>query len=267
MVRLKNIDLMVILTIIAANIVCIFLSIHVTAIGIALALPLVFLFPGYVVTEVLSFKRPLNTTYRTILSIGLSLAIDILSGFLLNLLPIGLRAVSWIVLLGLLTVIFSLLLAFLRRGVPVNERYIPAIHFRFHEYALVGLAVLIVVLSLQYAAQGVVQQPHQGFTQLWLLPPQTEKSCALRLGVRSFESTSTTYMVMTKENGKQVSVQSSIVLAPQQEWDSAVAVPATATTNVSVDVSLYRADRPGEVYRDVHMVVHTVKGKNVVCAS
>ncbi len=265
--RLKNIDLIVILTIVAATIVCVFLPIHVTAIGIALALPLVFLFPGYVVTEVLSYKRPLNTTYLAILSIGLSLAIDILSGFLLNLLPVGLRAVSWIVLLGLLTVIFALLLAFLRRGAPINESSIPAIRFRVHEYALVGLAVLIIVLSLQYAVQGVVQQPHQGFTQLWLLPPQTAKSCVLRLGVRSFESTSTTYMVTTRENGKQVNVQSSIVLAPQQEWDSAVAIPATATTDVAVDVSLYRADRPGAVYRDVHMIVHNVKGKNAVCAS
>ena len=263
--RLKNIDLMVILTIVAANIVCVFLSIHVTAIGVALALPLVFLFPGYVVTEVLSYKRPLNTTYRAILSIGLSLAIDILSGFLLNLFPLGLRAVSWIVLLGLLTVICSLLLAFLRRGAPVNERRISAIRFRLHEYALVVLAVLIIVLSLQYAAQGVAQQPHQGFTQLWLLPPQTAKSCTLRLGVRSFESTSTTYVVMTRENGKQVDVQSSIVLAPQQEWDSVIAIPAT--TGVSVEVSLYRANRPGAVYRDVHMIVHNVKGKNAVCAS
>ncbi len=263
--RLKNIDLMVILTIVAANIVCVFLPIHVTAIGIALALPLVFLFPGYIVTEVLSYKRPLNTTYLAILSIGLSLAIDILSGFLLNLFPPGLRAVSWIVLLGLLTVTCSLLLAFLRRGVPVNERRIAAIQFRLHEYALVGLAVLIIVLSLQYAAQGVAQQPHQGFTQLWLLPAQTEKSCALRLGVRSFESTSTTYVLMTRENGKQVGVQSSIVLTPQEEWDSAITLPTTAS--VSVEVSLYRADKPGEVYREVHMVVHPVKGKNVVCAS
>ena len=59
--RLKNIDLIVILTIVVSNIVCVFFPIHATAIRVALAVPLVFLLPGYVVHEVFSHKRPLNT--------------------------------------------------------------------------------------------------------------------------------------------------------------------------------------------------------------
>ena len=93
-------------------------------------------------------------------------------------------------ILGLLTVIFSLLLAFLRRGASTNERRISAIHFRLHEYVLIGLAYAHNILSLQYAIRGVVQQPHQGFTQLWLLPPRPKKAVHCVLGVRSFESTS-----------------------------------------------------------------------------
>jgi len=258
-VRLKNIDLVVILTIVALNIVYVLLPIHVTVIGVVLALPLVFLLPGYVVTEILSYKRALNTTYSAIFSVGLSLAIDILGGFILNVFTMGLRAVSWVVLLGLLTVAFSLLTAFLRRGSHINERRMPVLHLRIHEYIVVGFAILVVVLSLHYSVTGVVQQPHMGFTQLWLLPAQSEKSCTLRLGVRSFESTSTMYVVVMKENDKEVGVRSSIVLAPQEEWDSAVPLAATTTDGISIKVSLYKAGKPENVYREVHIMMQNMR--------
>ena len=270
MIKLKNLDLLVILTIVALNIVNVLLSLHISVISIAIALPLVFLLPSYVVTEVLLFKRPLNTTYCAILSIELSLAIDILGGFLLNIFVIGLRRISWIVLIGLLIVVFSLILAFLRREASSSGSHKPILQFRVYDYVFIGVAVLVIVLSLQYSARGVEQQPHQGFTQLWLLPQQSRKSCTIWLGVHSFEVTSMTYLIKLKENGKQAEMQSPITLAPQEEWDQAIALSIDTVGDIPVEVSLYKADRPRDVYREVHMVVHSVrgtKGKNVVCGT
>lgn len=268
--RLKNADLIVIVVIAALNIVWVLLSAHSTIIGIILALPLVFVLPGYAVTEALAYNRSLSVTYRALLSLGLSLAIDILSGFVLNMFSVGLRALSWVVLLGLLIVVFSLLVAYLRRKSSADERRLLAFRFRIYDYLLAGLALLMVVLSLQYSATSVEQPPHAGFTQLWMLPPQTTKNCTVRLGVRSFESTSTTYHIMMKENGIQVGIWSPIVLTPQEEWDHVVTIPTLSASSVSVEVSLYKADRPEKVYREVHLVLKNVeeeRGKNTICGA
>src|SRR2546425_9981556 len=118
--RLKNLDLIAAVTIAAMNVLWALLPYHIIVIGIILVLPLVFVLPGYTLTEALLRSRSHDAFNRLVFSISLSLAIDILSGFILNLLPMGLQAKSWAVLLGLLTALFSLLAAYLRRGVSDN---------------------------------------------------------------------------------------------------------------------------------------------------
>src|SRR6266496_604679 len=117
--RLKNLDLIVTLIIVVLNVIWVLLPSHLPVIGIILSLPLVFVLPGYTLTEALFRKRLLETSHHLVLSIGLSLAIDLLGGLILNLLPIGLKGISWAVLLGLLTTIFSLLVGYLRRRTPM----------------------------------------------------------------------------------------------------------------------------------------------------
>src|SRR5438067_8230566 len=107
--RLKHLDLIVTITLAAMNVIWALLPSRIPLVGIVLALPLVFVLPGYTLTEVLLRKRSFNTSNRLLFSIGLSLAIAILSGFILNLLPGGLQAISWALWLGLFTVVFSLL--------------------------------------------------------------------------------------------------------------------------------------------------------------
>src|SRR2546421_3393064 len=115
--RLKNLDLIVTITIAAINVVWTLLPSRTPVIGIILALPLVFVLPGYTLTGVMFHKRSLDASHRLLLSLGLSLAIDVLSGLILNLFPAGLQVGSWAMLLGLLATAFSLLLAYLRREV------------------------------------------------------------------------------------------------------------------------------------------------------
>src|SRR3989442_14452354 len=86
-----------------------------SVVGIILALPLVLLLPGYTLTEALFPKRPFGAAQRLTLSLGLSLAITILSGFVLNLLPQGLGPLSWAGFLGLLIGSFSLVAVYRRR--------------------------------------------------------------------------------------------------------------------------------------------------------
>ncbi len=113
--RLKSPDLIVISAISLANIGWTFLPFRLPVIGTALALPLIFLAPGYTVTGALFHRRSLDSAYRLLLSLGISISIVIAGGLLLNLLPVGLRPSSWSLLLACLTLVCAALVAYLRR--------------------------------------------------------------------------------------------------------------------------------------------------------
>ena len=254
--RQKPLDLIVITILAVLNVVFALLPIHNLVIGIALALPLVFISPGYALTEALFHKRSLDASHRFLLSLGLSLVTDVLCGLILNLLPAGFKAGSWATLLGLLTAVLSLLATFLRKQEPANGRHPMRFHLPIYGGVLFGLAISIAVASILYAYIGVQQQPHPGFTQFWMLPSvQTGKKCAVRLGVNSFESTSVTYRIAMTINGTEVTSWPSILLAPQQEWNRVVSVTAATSVSVFIDARLYRLDKPGTLYREVRVTM------------
>src|ERR1700676_5175553 len=159
--RRNNLDLLVIAFIAVLNIVWALLPNRPALIGTILALPLVFVLPGYTLTEALFYQKMLNGTHRLVLSLGLSLALAILGGLLLNVLPIGLQAQSWAMFLGLITTVFSLVAAYFRRGVQLTGTRRLRLGFSIPAY-LVVLAITMAILSVLYAGIGVEQQPHPG---------------------------------------------------------------------------------------------------------
>ncbi|HEY6287409.1 MAG TPA: DUF1616 domain-containing protein, partial [Ktedonobacteraceae bacterium] len=193
--------------------------------------------------------------------LGFSLTLAILGGLMLNVLPGGLQALSWAVFLGLLTTVFALFAAYLRRRVPEREVQVQGtrpqmLGLNVSTY-LVGLAITMAILSVLYAVIGVEQQPHPGFTQLWMLPAsQTGTSDVVRLGVRNFEATAVTYRVTITMNGKLVRTWSSVVLQPEQTWNQVVPIPSSGAHSVYIEALLYRLDQPHSVYRNVHLTLH-----------
>lgn len=258
--RLKPLDLVVTAVIAALNVTLVLFPIHASVIRIILALPLVLVLPGYTLSEVLFRKRSLDASERLLFSLGLSLAIDILGGLFLNILPVGLQAASWAALLGMLTLIFSLLVAYLRRGVPVGGVQLSRVRLAIYPGIVFALAVAVAIVAVVYAAYGAAHQPSPGFTQLWMLPEVSAgKSCAVRLGVQSFESAFVTYRLAMTANGDSVATWSSLSLAPQEEWVHLVPITPSASDNIYVDVRLYQADKPVTVYREVHLTFSNVR--------
>ncbi len=116
--RFKNLDLIIIMAIVLANVLWIQLPDHPLLPGIILALPLALFLPGYAITQTLfrnhasgqtsrlsshltiqpdlQTDRPITNIDQILLSFGLSMTIDVLLGFGLNFLPIGLGSLSWI---------------------------------------------------------------------------------------------------------------------------------------------------------------------------
>jgi hypothetical protein len=258
LMRLKHLDLILIVTVALMNVIWALLPYHLSIIGTVLALPLVFLLPGYALTEFLVHKLSLDLLRRFIFSIGLSIAMDIIIGFIMNSFSFGLRAISWSVFLGLMTVFLSLTIVYFREKYSFEYLKLPKFHFRIYEYVLIGLSLLTIVLSIWYSAINVLQQPHTFFTELWMQSSkESNNTCDIHLGVQSFEITSVRYRIVMSENGTQVNVWQPVILAPQQEWNRSVVMSPNFTNTVYVEVKLYKIDQPETVYRDVHITLNT----------
>jgi uncharacterized membrane protein len=283
----KNLDLFVAIIIVALNIVWVQVPGRSVIISVVLVLPLVFFLSGYALTQLLFRKKslrdgsdqtparleavkhgsdslntlklghPIGGADEIILSLGLSMAIDILVGFGLNILPIGLQALSWTFSLGILTVFFALIALFRRRRDVVIAAKVLRPRITLPDVLFLLLAAFIVGNSLWLAVVRT-SQTQSSFTQFWMLPAnQTSKTCAVSLGIQSFEASPVTYTVsMTVNNTSVASNTSSILLAPQQKWVQLLPVTPEGQNDLRIEAQLYKIAQPDTIYRDVHLTFH-----------
>lgn len=271
--RLKNFDLTGAIVLAVVNIGWVQLPDRPLMIGIVLAIPLILFLPGYVITQSLfhnqlpkparnlilrpSLKmgQPIGPTDYIILSIGLSLAIDVLVGFVLDVFPFGLQAQSWTVSLGLVITVFALLAAYLRRHNRVKTGSMPKPHLTIHDGSLFGLAILVAAAAILFSIIRPQATPSD-FTQFWMLQStRISDSCAVLVGVQSYEATPATYRVVVTVNGGLIDSWSSIVLAPQEKWDQTVSIRFRSATPVEIDARLYRTDESDSIYRETHLTL------------
>lgn len=254
--RQRNKDLLLILIIAIVNMVWAYLPTHFVIIGIVLALPLMFLAPGYLLIEILSQKREHDGTTYLLLSIGLSLSIDILCGFLLNFIPAGLTPTTWGIFLAALTMACALLCMVRRRRwqIPVDQRQkdLPT----RYEFLLLTVIVYLVIFAFIYTTSNIENQKNQGSTQFWLLLDNHQShDCAVLLGIESNQAATTTYQVEVKENNQYAAHWSSITLASQQKWQERlpIAINHAQTPPLQIEADLYRQQEPASVYRTAQL--------------
>src|SRR5579864_1977842 len=192
--RLRNIDLIVAMCYVVATMGWALIPNRPLIVGILLAVPLVFVLPGYMLAQVLLRKpsaeqcssssaglilppslkigRPFGVFDLIVFSLGLSLVIDVVTGFLLNLIPVGLQWQSWTLSLGFVTEVFTLLVALLRRrqgqGQPVKKKDTTARRVPLKEGALLGSALAVAALAF-WLSLTRPPQPQPVFTQFWML--------------------------------------------------------------------------------------------------
>jgi len=225
-------------------------------VGRILTLPLVFVLPGYALTSALFPGQALELPKRLVFSLGLSLAMVVLGGFLLNLTPTGLQASTWALLLGGIT-LAACVVTFIRRrrqGIPVAEwqgGWSPG--FSLRQGLLLGMAALIVCGAFAVSIIGAEQQPHPGFTELWILPAGgANAKNAVSLGVSNMESAMMEYRLAVKVDGKVVKEWLSIDLNPNEKWNVTLQLPQLNLSGaIKVEADLYRANAPASIYRYV----------------
>jgi uncharacterized membrane protein len=254
--RQKNKDLFLILIMAIVDVVWAYLPTHFVVVGIVLALPLILLAPGYLLIEILTPKREHDGTTQLLFSIGLSLSVDVLCGFLLNIIPTGLTPITWGVSLAVLTMTGTLLCMVKRRRWQVHvdqkRKDLPT----RYEFLFLTLTIYVVIFAFIYTTNAITYQKYQGFTQFWLLLDKHQPHiCAIRLGIDSSEIVTTTYQVELKENNQHAAHWSSITLAPQQKWQGQlpIAINHAPTTQLQIEADLYRQQEPSSVYRTVQL--------------
>ena len=248
-----SLDIFAVISITLISVILAFIVPSDNVVGRIWILPLVLVLPGYALMCALFAKQTPGIAERFIFSLGLSLSIVILCGLLLNVTPFGLRAGSWAVLLGSITIGASAIALMRRRGQSGLAYGWPGIGFNFRQGLLLGLAALILGGAVAVSIIGSQQQPRPGFTQLWILPVSgTNAKNTIRLGVTSMESTAMSYRLDVNIDGKVVKEWPAIALNPNEKWQVTFVLPPTTSTGMKkVEADLYRSDSTRTIYRHV----------------
>lgn len=242
-------DLLLIIAVTGFSTALVFAHAGNTFLRLLLAVPCVFLFPGYALMMAFFPTNAWGKAERITFSLGLSLAVSILGGLVLNWTPWGLSAEGWALWLGLGTMGVSILAVWRRRAVPMVQP------FRFRmpkvEEALLAFAGLVFIAAVQVARLGALQQPVAGFTQLWLLPDDKMNPQAIRMGVNNMENVPMHYRLCLQIDAQPVGACTAIDLAVDERWETTAALPQSSEQARTVEAMLYRTDAPETVYRRV----------------
>lgn len=191
----------------------------------ALALVAALLAPGYVWGRVLFGRRPIPETDRVVFALGLSLASFVIGAFALNWTPWGLQRATWATWF-VLTVVGGILVLLARGDVPTA----PSAAARSAAAALRGSArevvAAIALLGMAYAVSyvGVVRQPHDGFTQAWIVPIEGRGAATAAFGLRNHEDGPRRYQVEVWWNETLQRRFDDILLRPGDAWTEELTV-------------------------------------------
>ena len=206
--------------------------------------------PGYVFMTALIPQT--DQVVSLLLSLVLSLSIDILGAFILNFTPWGLQPVSWSVLLGVLILVGSFGAALRRRNTieQATAPKIPSPPLTWKNGLIFGLAALVAVIGIGLVLQNE-SKVRVEFTQLWAIPADENGAYVLNIGIKNLERQTMNYDLYADEDGLKVQDWPKIVLAPGETWTGQLAF-SKRPQNV-VQLSLTRLDAPSNVYRMVQV--------------
>jgi Protein of unknown function (DUF1616) len=195
-------------------------------------LPLVLILPGYALgTLVLpaGSARPPHIgplLWRVMWVPGLSLAVTVFCGLVLNLMPVGLTRVSWTIALTAVTLVALAASTWLDGHRSAQDPAIPQTRAGMRiaaGYAVAALAISGAAVGLAIASAGWQHSP--GFAQLWLVPAtSTASSGQASLGVRSGYSRAETFHLVLRGDTNAL-LSWDFTLGSGQTWQRIISAP------------------------------------------
>jgi uncharacterized membrane protein len=224
-----------------------------TPVRAVFGVPFVLAASGYALTLALFPPGRLPLVERCLFSAGLSIALAVLGGLLLNLTPWGLTAASEAVLLALVTLVCcgGVLLREQReeRQGAEEPRSLGALpHISAAQGTLFGLAAAIAVFSVGVARFAAIHEDSSAFTQLWLQPAA---SGSVELGVHNEEGSAQRYMLEVRQGDNLLQPREEIDLQSGQTWQTLLSLPVQPSEIDQVTATLYRSPGDDQPYRQV----------------
>lgn len=212
--------------------------------------PFALFVPGYAIVAACALPS-FGRAERLTVAIGLSLALGVLVGLALHLTPWGVRPVAWMGSLLAVTLVAGGIA--LRRGALAPPQRPSGRQLSLPQAICGGAALVIVVAALGVALVGQRNEPETGFTELWAVPTNAAEPNNVRLGIDNRESGTVRYRLLLTAGASDIQEWSTLTLAPGDEWETTVALPANLPPDERVELTLYRADSPTVIYRRVQL--------------
>jgi len=209
-----------------------------------LGILMVLFIPGYAVVAAMLPK--VGSEKTLLLSLGLSLSINVVGGLVLNMTPWGLTVITqslWLCTISLLGLIFAW---HQRRTFDRNfETGVPSLEKgNVIVFVVAGLFLLISVFMAYQSSQ----QTETTFTQLWAIPAVSEEgSYQIQIGIRNEEKQPETYDLYMEVDGRRLNEWPEIPLPAGGEWVTIYEL--SKKPNQPIRISLYRISDLNEVYR------------------
>ena len=213
------------------------------------ALPLLFVLPGYAITQALFAGRPRSLSQLSLLTIGLSLSVSILTALVLSLATNGLRVGSW------LTVVVAIVLgacwaAFRRRqSLEPEIRSDDVATYRGSPACARATWSLLVIAGVVHRWRGCFARMPlpaknvQGYTALSIAQSSAETPPAVRVNVTSEEQQTRVYRIGYV--GTKVVYADNIELVPGQNVERDRSRPSPKRgEQVRVEAALYWNYKP-----------------------
>ena len=213
-----------------------------------LVFPFVLILPGNALICAIFPESRLPRLERSLYVIGLSLAVIILSGLLLNITSWGLQTNSWLLILSVVTVGASLIAIRRRSQLPVKESTPVHFYTQLRQVLLLGLAIVMIGFALKLTLTPQPPDNIQGYTSLWILPESETQPGTLLVGIHSQEFQTTHYDLMVTYNHQIIKNWIDISLESGASWQQSITMPSGQGLAEAV---LYRTDSPEVIYRHV----------------
>lgn len=246
----NSIDLLVVNLLAVIPIVLILAGLNLPPLQLIFALPLVFFLPGYVLYEAMFPPNLLDGAARWALVLGSSLGLAILAGLYLGHSAWGLRPTSWALILGLFSM-YGTILVWIRRQwtlsgrVSLLPRKVPPASL------MLLLSSVIIVTGALVFARGSTLALSPLNTQMWIIADPEQPEERLQIGLVSTEGASTAYRLVLSHGENVVKEWPEIILPPGELWVQVLLVPPDLPAGLPLQATLYRADAPEQVYRQV----------------
>jgi len=268
--RLAN-DL-VIINILSVLLILIIVFLPDSVLRVILGLPFVLLFPGYsFIAALFPGKDAIKGIERIALSCGTSLALVILTGFILNYTPWGIRLYPIVISLELLNIVLSVIAWYRRRLLPEEDRF--HVSFSFSKAGWLGKSriekmVSISVIVIFIIALGVggyyiiTPKASQNLTEFYLLGPDGKaenypreipagQDTEVTFGIVNRETETVSYYVEVRIDDTVINTTEVFALQNEEKYEQIISfTPSTVGIDQKVEFVLVKNN---EDYRQLYL--------------